>query len=79
MITSPRWEPLREDSPTAWPLFLNVDDDVGFLQLFLQPLILATQLFVITGQWITLRLRPPLLRESLMHRGITFFPPAVQR
>ena len=59
--------------------FLNVDDDVGFFQLFLQPLILAAQLFIFASQRIALRLRTPSLREGFVEGRIALFPPAVQR
>jgi hypothetical protein len=41
MTTSLSSELRRAGSPTAWPLFLNVDDDVGFLQILPQALILT--------------------------------------
>jgi hypothetical protein len=41
MITSPRQGSPESDDPTAGHFFLNIDNDVRFLQLFLQTLILA--------------------------------------
>ena len=78
MISPCRKSP-RSDGPTAWPLFLNVDDDVSFFQLSLQPLILTAQLFIFTSQRIPMRLRTALLRERFVQRRITLFPPTVQR
>ena len=45
--------------------FLNIDNDVGFLQFFLQSLILATQLIVLTGQRIALGLRTRFCEKAL--------------
>jgi hypothetical protein len=58
---------------------LNVDDDVGFFQFLLQTLILASQLFVFSGQRITLRARTSLLRKRFVNCGVAFLAPPVQR
>ena len=50
--------------------FLNINNDVGFLQLFLQTLMLPAQLLVLGGQRIPLRLRTPLLRKGVVNRAI---------
>ena len=58
--------------------FLNVNDDVGLLQFFLQTLIVPAQLFVFGCQRIPLRLRTSFLRKGLAHGAIALFAPAVQ-
>ena len=58
--------------------FLNIDNDVGFLQFFLETLIVLAQLFILGGQRIPLHLRTPLLRKGFVHRAIALFAPAVQ-
>lgn len=59
--------------------FLNIDNDVGFLQLFLQSLILTPQLFVFPGQRIALPPRTSLLRKSFANCSVAFLAPSVQR
>jgi len=63
--------------PNSLATFLNVDDDVRFLQVLLQALILAAQLFVFGGQWIALRLRTSFLRKGFVHRAIALLAPAI--
>ena len=68
----------RSGDPIAWPLFLNINDDVCFLQFFLQTLIVPPQLLVFGGQRIPLRLRTPLLRKGFVYRAIALFTLAMQ-
>lgn len=60
------------------PLFLNVNDDFGFAQFLRQALILAGQFLVLGSQWVLLRFRAALLRQSLMNGRIAFSPPSGQ-
>ena len=48
-------------TPTARPLFLNIDDDLGFAQLFRETRIVLLQLLNFFLDGIALGLRPPLL------------------
>jgi len=59
--------------------FLNINNDVGFLQFFLETLIVSAQLLIFGGQRIPLRLRTPLLRKSFVQRVIALFTPPMQR
>ena len=59
-------------------VFLDVNDDVGFLQFFMEMLILPAQLLVFGGQRIPLRLRTSLLRKGFVYGAIALFTPAVE-
>ena len=43
------------------PLFLNIDDDFGFVQLFGEALVFAAQLFDLRGKGVVLGFRTALL------------------
>ena len=56
---------------------MNVDDDLGFAQLFGEAQVVAAQLGILIADGITLGLRTTLLRsESLRDSGLPFAPPS---
>ena len=58
--------------------FLNINNDVGLLQLFLQALVFPFQLFIFRGQRMPLRPGAPFLGKGLVDRAGALFAPAVQ-
>ena len=57
---------------TAWQRFFALDDDFGFKQFFLQPVILPAQFLVLDGQWVVLKFRPTFARERVLQSRIRF-------
>jgi hypothetical protein len=60
---SPPGRDRRSDDPTARPLFLNVNDDLGLAQLFGEALLIQLQLLHFFCEGIAFRFRPSLLRR----------------
>jgi len=58
---------------------LDIDDDFGLTQFFLQALVLAPQFLVFGSEWIVLRLGSALLKKRAMNGRVAFLPPASQR
>jgi hypothetical protein len=77
--SSPPGPVLESDGPTAPPLFLHVDDDVGLAQFFSQACVLALQLQIFFFQWIALGLGSSLLRSQRFEDAAgPFTPPGGQ-
>jgi len=57
---------------------LNVNDDLGLAQFFLQPLILPPQLLVLRAKRIVFRLRPAFMGERCFYGGFPFSSPSCQ-
>src|SRR6202790_3996763 len=72
--------PSRSATPTAPPLFLNIDDDLGFAQLFGEAGMVAEQLVVFVLQRIAFGFGTALLRcQSLAYAGFALAPPGRQQ
>ena len=68
------------DDPTARPLFLNVNDDLGFAQFLREALVLEAQLLVFLGHRITLGLGAAFAGgQSLQRSGLSLATPGCQQ
>ena len=66
MIIDPRSGSRSRAGSRAWPLFLNLDDQFSFAQLFLQALILTAEFLVLNRQSILFRFRTAQFRKGLL-------------
>lgn len=64
--------------PTGQPLFLNVDDDLGLAEFFLEALVLAAQLLVLNRERLSFRMGAARLRKRLCSGLVAFLAPAGQ-
>ena len=58
--------------------FLNVDDDFGLTQFFLQAQILPPQLLVLRRQGVAFRFRSALSGKDAVNGGVALLPPTCQ-
>jgi hypothetical protein len=77
-IPSPDLRP-EADGPTARPLFLDFDDDVGLAQLFCEACILTLQLFHFVCQGMALGLGPAFLRIQGLPNPLSSFSSPIQQ